>query len=531
MHAISYVLRKMDILGDNFVLTQKSEERFTTKIGGCLTLISVTISIFVIGFFFYQFFQVNDPTIAISSFKATNYPKISYSDTKFTPFIHVRKNGQPLSNKENQRFFTFVMIQVTFNREQETSIESTQELYVSPMIPCGDDKTDLNDYMKQDVKTNLLVQGYSYCASPDKPEKYFSSSSAVNAPFSYITYGVFPCTLPDPSDCASGPEIDKTDLIFVYPETIVNGKDYKNPVTAQPNTDFKIAMDHQHRQMWSSSIRINKIMDETSEFFSAKQKATFLDFENTRLYTVSRDGTKMHCKPEEIIGPNCSAYALFDFLSGPTTQIITRKYVTIFQTLGNIGGIFELILAIVGVFYIYFKRRTKDNILREIIYKRSSKEYSDVLHDLKRNEILKKMSQQAKRQKDASHLLEKVGSYEVLESAIMKPYHRVLNPLVLMVEEINNEKNGNKSEKDENVISFKEAFKLLKKDNNLSEFQKLLSKRYYNVLRPIFGARGNLEAVENCTSLELSEQPNNSKRNTGILVPSKNSLKSKSKLI
>ena len=150
-------------------------------------------------------------------------------------------------------------------------------------------------------------------------------------------------------------------------------------------------------------------------------------------------------------------------------------------------------------------------MLRNIRYRRSPKDYADILDSGKEKNILQLMSESIDEQRDATNVMDKLGSFEALEGAFMKPYHKTLNPLVQMAlifeknKEIKLEKSRNVGAKILENESFEEAYKNLRRDSELNEIQKVLSQHYIDVLRPYFDRRTPEEVKENLREFELEE--------------------------
>ena len=60
-------------------------------------------------------------------------------------------------------------------------------------------------------------------------------------------------------------------------------------------------------------------------------------------------------------------------------MIITRKYVKIVDTLGEMGGIFELVFIFVGMFYFCYRDYARSNYIKKFIHKRPIHEYKEIL--------------------------------------------------------------------------------------------------------------------------------------------------------
>ena len=85
--------------------------------------------------------------------------------------------------------------------------------------------------------------------------------------------------------------------------------------------------------------------------------------------TMSRDASKTVCMPEDIEKDSCTPYYVFSWASSGARLTITRSYKDFLSTIGDIGGVNELILIFIALAYSYYHSFAFRNyMIREVYY-------------------------------------------------------------------------------------------------------------------------------------------------------------------
>ena len=116
------------------------------------------------------------------------------------------------------------------------------------------------------------------------------------------------------------------------------------------------------------------------------------------------------------------------------------------DTLGNVGGIFEIMFFVFGIFYCCYKDYARSKYLQRIVHKRSTHEYQNILGTKSQKLMSEKMEELIEEHQDADKLTTSLLHLNVIEQAMMKPCHRVLSPLFSIVEKVEKEKRLEKAQ-------------------------------------------------------------------------------------
>lgn len=97
----------------------------------------------------------------------------------------------------------------------------------------------------------------------------------------------------------------------------------------------------------------------------------------------------------------CDPFIEFNLESSNEERIFERKYTLLLDTLGDIGGIFELMSFIGAIFYFAYKKYAYDLFMRRELLIHSEDHYSQYLAGYSPKKIVKAMNQVIASQKDA----------------------------------------------------------------------------------------------------------------------------------
>ena len=109
------------------------------------------------------------------------------------------------------------------------------------------------------------------------------------------------------------------------------------------------------------------------------------------------------------------------------------------DTLGNVGGIFEIVFFTAAILYCCYKDRARNYYLQKIVHHKDPHEYTSVFGDEKKQEVSIAMEEMIAEQQDAGRLTKKLVSFGAIESSILRPCHKVLSPLVSLAENLQRE--------------------------------------------------------------------------------------------
>ena len=462
-----YGIQNLDFLGDKFKIGYSTlTGKFQTKLGGYLTILMGLLST---GFFFVvmsQFFSKEAPVVMTSTESGSREVCFDLYESNLYLPISALLGPYGIPATQVSRYLT---IKAFVDKLEFDSGIGAEAFRVTPVNsfdfkPCSEIQ---DPHIKSHVDALVDLPGFGDLIScPD----FRGLQKDFKASISYITYSanavtikVYPCSLPDPSQCASPAEVNALSLDYGYPIKLLKPSDYKNPVESLP-LRISMKIDPRTSKIVKEYIKRNRVFDDTMSLIAAKLKEEYLTLQKDSIDFGIRNQSQIHCSREEVekgIRGGCQEYISFTYLSSSEILVTTRSYKKLTTMLGEFGGILKIITT--GAFFVYGvysmrKVRTllggiifgfeegNDKALKKLI--EGEKEAANRVIKVKkiRDKAFKEESNKdeqfealvsgfVSRRFNVDNLMQKLNLLELIEKAIFTDDEKKLLPLVLLKSE------------------------------------------------------------------------------------------------
>ena len=366
-------IKDTDRLGDQFYLTQENRPQYSTLIGGILSIIATILGTAIIILFIIAYFDNTSPELSEIYRRTELYPKFDLYNEKFNTGFIVKSGKELVPPQILSKYVTFKY--VTFSLD---SVGSTAEEKFTffDMIPCVNADKKLYSFPLSYPPIKGVFAGFGMCLDIKDPSSYIVRSSASIRPYQRVAIYVFPCSLPNPANCASPADFLGLSILFVKSNVAFDPTNFKKPISVSVDSDLLLAFDITQSYSWEGSFRKNEIWDERIDFIGEQFKESYIDFETVFTRGIARPAAQLACTTQQIISSLCAPYFVFDFKSGNQLKKIKRTYKMVLDTLGNMGGIFEITFSLAAVLYCCYKERARNNYMHTIVHHRPTNEYT-----------------------------------------------------------------------------------------------------------------------------------------------------------
>ena len=299
-----------------------------------------------------------------------------------------------------------------------------------------------------------------------------------------IKIKVYPCSLPDPSQCASAAEIMALHMEYAYPFKLLKPSDFKNPIESVPLQNI-IKADPRTTKVIMENIKRNKVFDDTYSLVPATLKEEYLTLQRSSLDFGMRDVSQLHCDRAEVekgIRGRCQEYISFEYKATQEVIVTTRSYKKLTTMLGEFGGILKIITSAAFFIYGVYSMRKVKSLMTGIIFgaedgkektlqnlvegkKGSSqsitkvekiKEKGEKNQQSKNGESYEELvSRFVSRRSNVDSLMEQLNLLELMSKVIFSEEEKTLVPLVLLKseqEEIQKKRKEKKIEENLGVV-------------------------------------------------------------------------------
>ena len=381
-------IKKWDFLGSEFQLKYSDSDRFQTTYGGCLSLfviIMVTLASIVT---VRNLFSTTSPSVYVSSTTSDKVPKIDlYENDIFMAFSAILNGGTATENpKTLAKYLTIKGFVETFEADFQQGTEyKLVNLAEINYVPCSElqDKRPLKSLIDNNISETVILSSFVCPELQNLTDKYFVESRFQDPPNYFFNIYIYPCSLPDQSQCASEAELNKFNLVFSSVENTIDVSNKHHPLKFNVEFDGYYVMNFEQEKHILNKLKYGEIRDDYWDFFGDRLNTRYVFAETGVLDTEKRDPTIRYCdvrlmREKDFIG--CPPLMRIRFIATPVTKITTRSYNKVFSSLGEIGGTAEILTLLTAVIYLWYNNHhLKKYIQEKMISSRRQERLANIL--------------------------------------------------------------------------------------------------------------------------------------------------------
>ena len=340
------------------------------------------------------------------------------------------------------------------------------------LIPCKDADEELNAIFFSAENVNQFTKQFALCLNVTDTKNYWVTGMLPELTHRTLKIGLYPCSLSDSSKCATKDEIYSLELYQGKTSISFDPSEYSTPIKRIPGFEERGLIDPSLVILKTSLLQMNEVWDSRYDLVPPTFIDSYISVYETVTAIKTRDPTVLTCTLQSIEDETCLLYLGLEIKASSSNLRIDREYNKVLATLGDIGGIFEILCFLAGIIYAYRKNMLYHEYMRKKLFQQDHEEYSKFVGKDKR-EVFKIMNSSIETQKDATDMLNRISSFKIIETIVMKPYHKALVPLFELKrekrkqEKIQNAKKDNRTllaegvKNAENHMSLEQAFKEL----------------------------------------------------------------------
>ena len=357
MNKTKKALKKLDVFGKDFKLNpQKKQQSYKTVLGGCCTIIGSVITLLISASFIQKLLDYSSPVVSVNVIKRQKPPRLNLNemDTGQTfilfdgkEFVNYNKSKKFLTmksfmatsnitsstNTNNQQVSNITKIETT--RCEEATQEVTRRLY---KVGVEQTATDVN---------YRAVFGASAMCPNYKPDVWWIQGSKYKSPFRRSLIKVYPCSLPDPSQCATPEMLMNSILLTVLLTKTATYNKKTEPLNPKVDSDVTFRFGIGTNMKVTYYLQKNTIWDTYLGSSGFEHKFTFVDVDRVTTTTGTRLTQALHCTEAQIDADLCEPYMILEYQSSGNEIEIKRYYKKLMGTISEIGGFWDLIFIVI----------------------------------------------------------------------------------------------------------------------------------------------------------------------------------------
>ena len=379
-----------DLLAGDIKLNLEGKKTVKTLLGSLLTLFFLFCMASAVSFSLYGYFRTDNPSSFTELYQQSDYPKIELTENSLSPIFFAYLGDTELI--ESDKLSKYVSFEVT--RQTWTSIPQASgkvdtklvETYFDT-VPCGSlSPSELNTYSYiSEGYLRSVVLKYGICVKLSK--EFYSSGRIADNQYEMIAYKLKPCSLATSGQCATSDEVASINYFLVMPETNLDQNDFTNPYRQAPNMDLFYYINPTMAQIVTTRVKTNTIYDYLGVIPTWNARQSYHDMKDSLVTLVSR-GPSITCDPTAVgkagSPPNpdltCESYFELWMMSSGTVLTVRRKYKTLVETFGEIGGVKTVLAFLLFLIYFQYNGYAQKKVILQMIYPELVSEESYIKH-------------------------------------------------------------------------------------------------------------------------------------------------------
>ena len=433
-------MSSIDFLGGNFKLTYSTYTgKHQTSLGGCVTVLLGLVVLSSSVFIFSQYFNTEAPIVTSSTELHSKYTEFDlYEEELFTP-VSVVVGGSLVPTRAVGRFITPQIEMEEYSFNNQTRNYQLKMIHTYKFVPC--DSLDDEKVLEVHEKINSVageLKGHSLCPDfKNDSSKYRAMRNLSSSVYYFPKLSIFPCSLPDKTQCASSTELSFASLSYASIEKLMVSSDFDSPISLSPEVKT-IDLDVSLRKKRQLEVRLNRLEDDTLILRDPKLKKEFVTQHQLESDYKKRPESQTYCSGAQIamgVFGGCQEYFLLNYSPSGKIVKIRRSYRKLTTVLGELGGFLKLVTSVVFVVYSYYNTSNVKNFIAKNLYnlgggrpgKASSKNKHSKLFSKEFNRKEKRKSVQKNKIQDSSTSKQKNNKKPLVDP---KKYEEVVKECV-----------------------------------------------------------------------------------------------------
>ena len=379
-------LKLLDLMAREVRLNVDGQQIVRTWFGFSFSFLYVGVIIAAAVFIFQNYARNDNPTTYTETLVGTVAPGMNLFTAANLPFIYAFDKEKPIAADQLKNYFTinfYVLIQKTVVNANGTISTETSFLEYSD-VPCSQLTADQRKgyaYMTESEFTYTRMMQNGICVAANDTLEIVGEKSDLLVKRFYIE--MYPCT--QGASCANISTMLGTYFYMVTssPNAVPSSKD--NPVIFAPKISIAHFILPNIKQITENRMQLSKIMDYTDKNFVPQwsTRKTYLDDLDFVTAQNVRDtnyvNPKITCVSTN--DADCEAYYREIYISTPFVETRYRKYSTILDSFGTIGGISSVLMGVLRLIYSFYEFRVLQSDLVARLFKSKQLNKFHLLHE------------------------------------------------------------------------------------------------------------------------------------------------------
>ena len=438
--------KDIDFLAGRVEMRVAGKSAVKTYVGAILSVCNVSLITVMSIYVFMQYMDTTQPYLAIEASYSTKYPKLDLGEAKLAPvFIAYDYGTTPIPAEDLPKFLTvrFSLWNYTLEKDSSGSEYYKYQSRYFPIVNCGSlvENNRSFTFMEDPEAANKdIVRKFGYCIDA-QPGELKLEGSWSDSYSSYPMLEFLPCVLG--TDCIDALRLSYLGITLIQTNPYINLSNYEDPVKFSSNSDEYLYLTTNTGQRVMNKMKINEIYDSRGWLSENSLKQRFITIDKATASQYDRTLGQTSCTLAEIDDYSCMPYLYMVYTSGGASEKTTRTYQGITESLGQVGGVKEVLIFMFTLVYILYQQHQYKKVLLNSVYGSFNHEHvkinpddkdaekkrlADIKQD-KRDKKYKKLAVESIEEVlDITLLAKEINSLKFITDVLLTPEQKKLIP-------------------------------------------------------------------------------------------------------
>ena len=363
-------VRSFDVFGKKFSLdTKRGSATHTTAIGGLISIIAFALFSLITYILVSRFLDTSKPVVSVNRVRMKEPLRIDFFDYDvLSGFACLNQDGFMTIDQSRKYLTIKVEIVTTTKDAQGNSVDKVEPFEVNTIKRLKSEEMKelaTDSYRKTPGDFDYFAMFGHIGIFPDiEPKDMYILGSKFGPPYRRLQYRLYPCSYPNPADCASFEELAQFWLGNAGLFKSANYSSKSDPFTYFADLDNFTPITAAQTIVTTTYLKQNFIYNDDRDLMDERLALSFVDVDRIKSVSKTRLNPTIHCTAEQIEGGSCEPYMELVWRSSFDKMVVQRRYKTPFGVFSEIGGFCDLITYGLLAIYFYYNTRSYARFVR-----------------------------------------------------------------------------------------------------------------------------------------------------------------------
>ena len=375
MSRLASAFRYLDILAPEITLKVRGKSSIKTLPGAMLSLCYTAVIVYFIVLQLSQYLDTSSPQIMQVKTRTGNYIDIDLIKNKHIPMVNIVQGTQNITSFEESQSYATVMMNMLHYKLAASLTDFELTVTPLPAVDCA--KLIEEGNLDKDLLSGFFLEGNSkmfsgICFNTSGVEAVLKGSN-TQVPATFAQLSILPCSLPDPTKCQPLSQLSDAYVSLIYIEPEVNYANRDKPIGYLANSDIYMPINPVMHNDMAHKLINNEIVDDNGFLFHTKSVVNYTASDKLESYSKYRDASQITCTFLEIVNQKCRPYISIFSISTNNKVTTRRIYKGLLETLGEIGGLRDLVTPVFVLLYIFYHQSASKSEIVKAAFKLEQK--------------------------------------------------------------------------------------------------------------------------------------------------------------